>query len=123
MVFQSKHIGGLGRGKDMGFPTMNLTVPEDFILDDGIYAAWVIINDKPFKGALHYGAIPTFNISKPSLEVYLLDVTDETMPNTDGATIEVDIVQKLRDIKRFLELGDLAEQIERDVEKVRSILK
>lgn len=123
MVFQSKHIGGLGRGKDMGFPTMNLTVPEDFILDDGIYAAWVIINDKPFKGALHYGAIPTFNISKPSLEVYLLDVTDETMPNTVNAKIEIDIVERLRDIKRFLELGDLAEQIERDILKVRAILK
>lgn len=123
MVFQSKHIHGMGRGKEIGFPTMNLTVPEDLQIDEGIYAAWIIINDKPYKGALHYGAIPTFNEIKATLEVYLLDVTDETMPNTEGAIIEIDIVQRLRDVKRFLEVGDLAEQIERDVERVRLMLK
>lgn len=123
MVFQSKHIRGLGRGKDLGFPTMNLEVPANFVLDEGIYASWIIVNDKPYKGALHYGAIPTFNQSKATLEVHLLDITDETMPNTDDAIVEIDIVERLRDIKRFLEVGDLAEQIERDVEKVRILLK
>jgi riboflavin kinase/FMN adenylyltransferase len=123
MLFKVKHIHGMGRGKEIGFPTMNLTVPENFHIEQGIYAAWVLINDKPYKGALHYGAIPTFNQKEATMEVHLLDVTDENMPETENAQIEIDIVERLRDIKRFLDPADLTIQIARDVERVRLILK
>ncbi len=123
MVFQSKHISGIGRGKEIGFPTMNLAVVEDIILEDGIYAAWIMINDKPYKGALHYGPIPTFNQKDNTMEVHLIDVTDEDFPETKDVKIEIDIVQKLRDIKRFLDPADLTEQIARDVDYVSALLK
>lgn len=123
MVFQSKHIKGIGRGKNLGFPTINLIIPENLLLDDGIYAAWVDIGGRAYKGALHFGPVPTFNEHEPQLEVHLIDVTDETFPNTEDIDIEVDIVEKIRDIQRFDETVDLMEQIARDVEKVNRILK
>lgn len=123
MLIQTKHIKGKGRGKDLGFPTMNFSIPEDMHIEDGVYASWVVIDGKTYKGALHYGATPTFGENTKALEVHLLDVTDENFPDTKGKVIELDIVQKLRDIKRFLEPADLVEAIARDVEKVAIILK
>ncbi|MEY2671604.1 MAG: hypothetical protein RL687_21 [Candidatus Parcubacteria bacterium] len=123
MVFQSKHIKGIGRGKNLGFPTINLTIPEDILLDYGIYAAWIDIAGRTYKGALHFGPVPTFGEKEPQLEVYLLDVADDNFPETDGVDIEVDIVEKLREIQMYDETVDLIEQIARDVEKVNKILK
>lgn len=123
MLFNSSHIKGIGRGKELGFPTLNLSVPKDFFIDDGIYAVWVVIDNKTYKGALHYGPIPTFQQKDKTMEVHLLDITDENFPETDDKIIEVDIVQRLRDIKRFIETEDLIEQIASDVEKINYILK
>jgi riboflavin kinase/FMN adenylyltransferase len=123
MVFQAKHIKGNGRGVTLGFPTINLDFPSDVILDDGIYAAWVVIANKTYKGALHFGPVPTFDQPEKSMEVYLLDVTDESVPDTHDVLIEIDIVERLRDVKDFAETDDLIAQIADDVEKVNTILK
>lgn len=123
MVFQAKQIKGKGRGRELGFPTINLLTSDEISFDDGIYAAWVVIDNKPYKGALHYGKIPTFSENEKTMEVYLLDITDDNFPNTDGKIIEVDVVQHIRDVKRFLDPSDLVDQIARDVEKVSIILK
>ena len=123
MIFKTTQIKGLGRGHQIGFPTINLIIPSDLHMDDGIYAVWVEIEDKTYKGALHYGPVPTFDLDEKMLEVHLVDITDETVPNTSNAIIEIDIVEKLRDIKSFETAEELAIQIEADVRKVESILK
>ena len=123
MLFHSKQIKGHGRGHQVGFPTINLVVPDDIILDDGIYAVWVVINNKTYKGALHFGAIPTFNQSAKTMEVHLLDVTDDNVPDTVDIDIKIDVVSRLREVWKFQSVEDLASQIDLDVENVRSILK
>ncbi len=122
-MFYSSHIKGIGRGQVIGFPTLNLSVPKDLILEDGIYSAWIVIDNKTYKGALHYGPIPTFNQKDKTMEVHLIDITEDTFPDTVGKSIEVDIVDRLRDIKRFIETDDLTDQIQSDVEKIKKMLK
>lgn len=70
MIFKTQQIKGQGRGHQIGFPTINLEIPSDLVLDEGVYASWVTINDVPYKGALHYGAIPTFDQEDRSIEVF-----------------------------------------------------
>ncbi|MCE9517452.1 riboflavin kinase [Candidatus Nomurabacteria bacterium] len=123
MIFHTKQVKGQGRGHAIGFPTINLIIPTNFEMDYGIYAVWVVINDITFKGALHYGPVPTFNQNVPSMEVYLLDVTDDTVPNTEDVEIEIDTVQYLRLVKTFDDVEDLMNQIAEDVQMVSSILK
>ena len=123
MIFHTKQVKGQGRGHAIGFPTINLIIPTNFEMDYGIYAVWVVINDITFKGALHYGPVPTFNQTTPSMEVYLLDVTDDTVPNTEDVEIEIDTVQYLRLVKTFDDVEDLMNQIAEDVQMVSSILK
>jgi riboflavin kinase/FMN adenylyltransferase len=82
-----------------------------------------VVEDQTFKGALHYGPIPTFNLKDKSLEVHLIDVTDGNIPVTYGKDIEIDIVEKIRDVKNFENALELATQISDDVQKIKSILK
>jgi riboflavin kinase/FMN adenylyltransferase len=123
MIFKSRQIVGKGRGKGIGYPTINLVIPTDLVIDDGVYAAWIVINEITYKGALHYGAIPTFDQKEKTLEVYLLDITDDTIPPTHDIDINIDIVKHLRDIERFDNSDELVEQIAKDVEQVRDILQ
>ncbi len=122
MQFESSRIKGKNRGKFLGFPTINLKIPKNFQLEDGIYAAFVKINDENFKGALHFGPVPTFNEPKKSLEVFLIDVRDKNIPELEEAVISVSIVKRLREVKKFTTNKDLILQMQADVTKAKNIL-
>lgn len=121
MKFKSIQIKGKGRGKKIGIPTINLKIPKNFNLAFGIYAVWVTIRDKPFKGALHFGPIPQFNQTTNSLEVMLVDVSGE-VPESSNSSIEVVVVKKIRDIKKFKNVVELVDQTNGDVVKAREFL-
>ena len=122
MKFTSTQIKGKGRGKLMGFPTINLKIPANFELEDGIYAAKVNIENKVFVGALHYGPVPTFNEEKKSLEVYLIGLNDYELINLDEKIIKVEIIKYLRPVIKFKSKEELIRQIEEDVKNIQKIL-
>jgi riboflavin kinase/FMN adenylyltransferase len=122
MSFRTKQIKGKGRGKLLGYPTINFQIPRDFVADEGIYAAMVIINKKIYKGALHYGPVPTFNEKEKSLEVFLIDADEKELDRLDGKIIEIELVKKIRDIKKFSTVEELSLQIGWDVEMINSIM-
>ena len=126
MQFESTHIKGKGRGKPMGFPTINLKIPENFELKDGIYAAKVVIENKTFVGALHYGPVPTFSEQEKSLEVYLIglvenELTKYGLENLDEKIIKVEILKYLPQVIKFRLVEDLVKQIEEDVKQIKEI--
>ncbi len=121
MKFESTHIKGKGRGKPMGFPTINLKIPDGFELKDGIYAAKVNIENRIFKGALHYGPVPTFNESEKSLEVFLLGSTNNELENLDEKIIKVKIVKYLRPVIKFKSKEELIKQIKEDVRLIKKL--
>lgn len=123
MLLSSKQIRGQGRGHKVGFPTINLVVPEDLSIDEGIYAVWVVIDGRTYKGALHYGAIPTFQLKDKTMEVHLIDITDDTVPVTEDKVIEIDVVERLRGVRKFDDAESLAIQIAIDIKNVNAILK
>lgn len=117
--FKSKQVRGAGRGHRIGFPTINLFVPGDFDMEDGIYAVRVKILNSNYIGALHYGPIPTFDEVNKTTEVYLLDVDDASIPNVADNEVEIEVVKFLRKIKKFEGITDLAKQIKLDVHNTR----
>lgn len=115
MNIVSRQVKGKGRGKVIGFPTINLEIPSELLLADGIYAAWVTIGGTRYKGALHFGPIPTFDEAAKSLEVFLLDATEEKLTGVEKETIQLDTVQKIRDVIKFETTGELTDQIRKDI--------
>ena len=127
---------GDGRGRDLGFPTANLRIEErtEKTLSSGVYACRVRIDPDvlPLDAVANIGVRPTFAPGKSGsnglrgpqsdlrVEVHILDVSSRDLY---GETLRVELIEKLRDEERFAEIAQLTAQIERDVEKARSILK
>lgn len=123
MKYTTKQIKGKGRGKLLlGYPTINLEIPERFDEPEGIYAGFVWIDTKRYKGAFHYGPIPSFNESDKSLEVFLIDVKEKGIPFLTNGIIEIQLIEKIRDIIKFDKLKDLSQQIKADVQEVNKKL-
>ncbi|MEK7129432.1 MAG: riboflavin kinase [Patescibacteria group bacterium] len=122
MKIVSHKVKGKGRGKLLGYPTINLEIPEGCTLQEGIWAAWVTIRGKRYAGALHFGPVPTFAEEAKSLEVFLLDVTEAELVGVEKESIELTAVTRLRDILTFDTPEALARQIAQDVKEIRKLL-
>jgi riboflavin kinase/FMN adenylyltransferase len=122
--YEVRGVVALGdkRGRELGFPTANVSVPGDILLPaDGIYAGWF---ERP-DGSVHASAIslgrrPTFYVEShvSLLEAHLLDFDGDLY----GEHAKVRFVARLRDEVRFESADALVEQIGRDVDRARELL-
>jgi riboflavin kinase / FMN adenylyltransferase len=110
------------RGRDLGYPTANVSVPGEVLLPaDGIYAGWFQRAD----GSVHQAAIslgrrPTFYAEAHAslLEAHLLDFDGDLY----GEHVAVRFVARLRGEVRFESVEALIEQIGRDCDDTRRVL-
>lgn len=123
MIYKTKQVKGKGRGKLLGYPTINFEIPQGFNKREGVYAGWVWIEKKRHKGAFHYGPIPTFEENAKSLEVFLIKENTSDFFVSINQLIEIEIIKRIRSIKKFRSLKELSAQIQIDVKKVIAILR
>ena len=100
-------------GRTLGYPTANISIDflHKLIPAFGIYLVEVLVENKKYFGALNIGIRPTFNKSKPQIEVFIIDFDQEIY----GKEIEVLFVKKIREEQKFLSVAELKNQIEKDV--------
>jgi len=110
---------GAGRGAGLGFPTANLDGIDTQIPDDGVYAARALLDDRadPIPAACHIGPNVSFGEQVRKVEVHLIDFTGDLY----GRTLELDVLDRLRPSRKFLDLDDLLAQIRSDVERARYV--
>lgn len=112
-------IHGQGRGRTIGIPTANVAVPEALILPaNGVYAVRAGIGTRAYAGAANLGTRPTFDGVGRSLEVHLLDFSDDIY----DATLRVEFIARLRPERRFSGIDELVQQIRADIGQVRDIV-
>ena len=111
-------IHGFGRGKGMGFPTVNLDLKEDMLIPaSGVYCTKVIHNDNVYPSLTNIGFNPTFQRSgELTIETHILDFWG----NIYGDEIRICFMEKIREEKRFQSSDELKEQIKRDIEARRN---
>lgn len=117
-MLRTQTRSGHGRGKTLGFPTLNLEIPSDLHAEPGIYAGWVMVDHQSYPAAFHYGPIPTFGENGLALEAYLIDVTLKEKP----PEVSFELAEYIRPVKTFSNAEELSEQIARDVAQVRLVL-
>lgn len=112
------------RGRTLGFPTANLEpLPARIQLPaPGVYAVTARIGDDPAglwrPGVANLGRRPTFDGRGLLLEVHLLDGRHALY----GRRLDVRLVERLREERRFAGPADLVEQIGRDCAAARRLL-
>ncbi len=116
---EGKKVTGMGRGKTLGYPTVNLTVENELLPAKGIYAVQVQINQGVFLGAASLGFNPTFEGDHFSVEVHLLDFQEDV----GDEQICVLFYEKLREEVKFDREQDLIQQMAADVNHVRRIFR
>ncbi len=109
---------GAGRGKGLGFPTLNLPLDPGQDLRHGIYAMRVAHDGKLYHAAGYVGSRPTFGVGKPMLEAYLLDFEGDLY----GQEVEIEFIAFLRPDATFASPEALAAQMRDDCEQARAVL-
>jgi len=103
---------GEGKGKLLGFKTLNFSLEGLQHPPWGVYVVSVCYNGTSYRGVANLGVAPTLKLSSPPLmEVHLLDFAQEIY----GAFVEVTFHRHLREERKFPSLEALKNQIEQDI--------
>jgi len=114
-------IHGAHLGREIGFPTANFFPPEGLVqLGDGIFVSLVVLaGEAEARPAMTYvGTRPTINSGVRQIETHLLDFDGDLY----GQTIEVAMLEKIRDDQQFPNLDAMIEQLAIDEARSRHIL-
>ena len=105
-------VHGDQRGRTIGFPTLNIVLPDGSEPFQGIYAVRVrdAAGPRHWKGAGYFGRRPTFASEKTFLEVYLLGFSGDLY----GKTMLVEFIDLIRPDRRFDTIDDLVAQMKLD---------
>ncbi|MDX2377398.1 bifunctional riboflavin kinase/FAD synthetase [Microbacterium sp. LRZ72] len=123
-------VHGAKRGRELGYPTANLTPDLDgFIPADGVYAGWLI--DTPetsgpaattrYPAAISVGDNPTFTgVAARQVEAHVLDAGELDLYGHDVA---VQFVERIRGMVAFRGIEALKDQMADDVTRARTLLE
>ena len=114
-----KVIEGKRLGRTLGYPTANVNLNRLQSAVMGIFAVRVSgRNWGPLDAVASVGTRPTFEGTKPLLEVHILDFDKDLY----GEYMHVDFIARLRSEEKFDDVKDLIEQMHRDSARAKEIL-
>jgi riboflavin kinase/FMN adenylyltransferase len=125
-------VHGDRRGRELGFPTANISTPPFTALPaDGVYAGRFAIAadgvgapgaggsaERLLPAAISVGTNPTFSGRERTVEAYVLDVDEDLY----GFEVAVDFAHRLRGQERFDDVDALVTQMHKDVARTRELI-
>lgn len=119
-------VHGAKRGRELGFPTANLSSDASGIIPaDGVYAGWLVDEaDMRWPAAISVGSNPTFDGVSRVVESHVIDRPTEDFGDFDlyGQQVVVEFVKHLRPMVAYRGIEALVDQMNEDVEQTRSVL-
>ena len=115
-----KVIRGDQLGRQLGYPTANLMLEEQYKLipADGIYAVRVMVADKEYTGMAYIGHRPTVNGMTRNIEVNIFDFDDDIY----NQQLRMEFLHFVREDIKFASLDELVVQLGKDKEDVQALL-
>jgi riboflavin kinase/FMN adenylyltransferase len=113
-MLTGKVTKGKGLGKQIDYPTANIEITEDYkiIPKQGSYIVKSIIRDKLVYGMMNIGMNPTVNGNMQTIEVHFFDFDKDIY----GKTIEIELLDRIRDEEKFESIEALKLQLAKDKE-------
>ena len=131
VVEAAKHLGrvhttvgviehGLKIGRTIGFPTANMSRDaEGYLPLDGVYAGWLVADGVRYPAAHSVGINETFQAVPRLVESHVLDRKDLDLYDK---VVTLEYIDFIRPSAKFDGVESLVEEINRDLDKIRTIL-
>ena len=110
---------GDGRGRLMGFPTANIRVESDVLVENGVYVTTARLAEASFPGMTHVGRRPTFGLDERTVETHLFDFDREIYDQP----VRLNFHHRIRGTVRFESADALQEQLKQDEEQARAFFR
>ena len=119
-AFSGTVVRGEGRGKGLGYPTLNIELASKrkLLPPHGVYAVGVESIRGLFGGMMNLGPRPTFGDAAVTLEVHLFEGDGDWY----DSRVRVEFVSRLRDTMKFSGPEELVRQLETDARNARAAL-
>ena len=101
-------------GRELGFPTANMAVPDSVTAADGVYYSRAEVDGTLYDAMSNLGSNPSVGGAVRHLETHIFGFGGSLY----GRTLRVELVRKIRDERRFATIGELRAQIARDKEYI-----
>ena len=101
-------------GRELGFPTANMEVADADTIESGVYESYVEIDGVEYKAMSNLGSNPSVGGVERRLETHIFDFEGVLY----GRLLRVELLEKVRDERKFASIEELRAQIERDKEYI-----
>ena len=101
-------------GRELGFPTANMAVPDSVTAADGVYYSRAEVDGTLYDAMSNLGSNPSVGGAVRHLETHIFGFGGSLY----GRTLRVELVRKIRDERRFATIEELRAQIARDKEYI-----
>jgi riboflavin kinase/FMN adenylyltransferase len=109
---EGRVIRGYGRGRELGFPTINIETDFELVPATGVYMTEIETGGERFRSVTNIGYNPTFDGKTLSIETYILDFSGDLY----GREVTLSFYRGIRDEMKFATVEALTERISTDVE-------
>jgi riboflavin kinase/FMN adenylyltransferase len=106
-------VPGNQLGRTIGFPTANIQVEDTtkIIPGNGVYLVKINQKNSLLNGVMNIGTRPTVsNKTENRIEIHIFDFNEDLYDQQ----LEVEVLKKVRDEKKFDSIEQLSQQIEQD---------
>lgn len=122
LSYSGRVISDRKLGRQLGFPTANIRLPNERLLPNGVFAVTATLDgdSKTYNGMSNIGHKPTIaQQNLRQIETHLFDFDADLY----GKILTLRIIAKLRDEQKFPHITALIAQLHRDKEQSLSLLK
>ncbi len=111
-------VRGAGRGREIGFPTANLSTENELLPPSGVYATTATIGGIVHPAVTNIGMRPTFgDVDRLTIETHVFDLSLDLYDKV----LRLAFVQRMRDERAFADVDALRAQIEADCRSARRL--
>jgi riboflavin kinase/FMN adenylyltransferase len=112
-------VRGHRRGRQLGFPTANISSQAEVLPPDGIYATLFQVKSNQWLSVSSIGVNPTFGEGPRTLESFILDFDIDLYDEP----VKLAFVKRIREERKFAAVDDLIRQMHEDVKVAKAIFK
>ena len=113
-------VSGDSRGRQLGYPTVNIDLPDQCIPANGVYCGWLQHAGRTYPAVANLGGQPTFGAEdRKRLEVHVLGIN---LPQIYGDEVCFRFLSRLRETIRFSTLDALQVQLSSDAQQANLLL-